>query len=117
VVLDRVIECGGSGPPRKDRSGGAYEIETETGIATRSESLGRVLCGETPVATDRVLATEFGGLAIVLLMVGEWNRPLVTKGTTINHIPLENAEGKQRQVPLDLPLLRAARSVGIRFSD
>jgi 6-phosphofructokinase 1 len=95
----------------------AYDIETATGIETRTVSLGHVQRGGTPVATDRVLATEFGGTAVDLLVAGESGRLVVMKGRTVTHIPLEEAANKQRLVPLDLPLLRAARSVGTCFGD
>ncbi len=95
----------------------ASDIEAATGIETRTVSLGHVQRGGTPVAADRVLATEFGGEALELLMAGERNRLVVMKGRTVTHIPLEDAEGKQRLVPTDLPLLRAARNVGTCFGD
>ncbi len=95
----------------------AYDIEAATGIETRTVSLGHVQRGGTPVAADRVLATEFGGTAIELLMAGEHGRLVVMKGRTVTHIPLEEAAGKQRLVPLDLPLLGAARNVGTCFGD
>jgi len=95
----------------------AQDIEAATGIETRTVSLGHVQRGGTPVAADRVLATEFGGAAIELLMAGERGRLVVMKGRTVTHIPLEEAAGKQRLVPLDLPLLRAARNVGTCFGD
>ena len=72
---------------------------------------------QTPVPADRVLATEFGGTAVDLLMSGEQGRLVVMKGRTVTHIPLEEAADKQRLVPLDLPLLRAARAVGTCFGD
>jgi len=95
----------------------ASDIESTTGIETRTVSLGHVQRGGTPVAADRVLATEFGGAAVDLLMAGERNRLVVMKGRTVTHIPLADAEGKQRLVPPDLPLLRAARNVGTCFGD
>ena len=95
----------------------ADDIETATGIETRTITLGHVQRGGTPVATDRVLATEFGDKAIELLQAGERGRLVVMKGRTVTHIPLEDAEGKQRLVPLDHPLLRAARNVGTCFGD
>ena len=86
-----------------------------TGIETRSITLGHVQRGGTPVAEDRVLATEFGNKAIELLDAGERGRLVVMKGRTVTHIPLEEAEGKQRLVPPDHPLIRAARNVGTCF--
>jgi phosphofructokinase-like protein len=95
----------------------AYDIEMATGIETRTVILGHVQRGGTPVAADRVLATEFGGAAVDLLMSGERGRLIVMHGRTVTHIPLEEVANKQRLVPLDLPLLRAARSVGTCFGD
>ena len=94
-----------------------YDIESAAGIETRTVILGHVQRGGTPVAADRVLATEFGGAAVDLLMSGERGRLIVMHGRTVTHIPLEEVADKQRLVPLDLPLLRAARSVGTCFGD
>jgi len=95
----------------------ASDIEAATGIETRTVILGHVQRGGTPVADDRVLATEFGGTAIDLLMAGERNRLVVMKGRTVTHIQLEDAANKQRVIPLDLPLLRTARAIGTCFGD
>jgi phosphofructokinase-like protein len=95
----------------------ADDIESATGIETRTITLGHVQRGGTPVAQDRVLATEFGNKAIELLQAGEKGRLVVMKGRTVTHIPLEEAENKQRLLPPDYPLLRAARDVGTCFGD
>jgi ATP-dependent phosphofructokinase / diphosphate-dependent phosphofructokinase len=95
----------------------ADEIEKATGIETRTIKLGHIQRGGTPVPADRVLATEFGSKAIDLLMAGERSRLVVMKGTTTTHIPLEEAAGKQRLVPVDHPLIQAARNVGTCFGD
>jgi ATP-dependent phosphofructokinase / diphosphate-dependent phosphofructokinase len=95
----------------------ACDIETATGIETRTVILGHVQRGGTPVAADRVLATEFGGTAVDLLMAGERNRLVVMKQGVVTHIQLEDAADKQRLVPLDLPLLHTARSIGTCFGD
>jgi 6-phosphofructokinase 1 len=93
----------------------ANEIEAATSIETRAITLGHVQRGGTPVAADRVLATEFGNKAIELLEAGERGRLVVMKGRTVTHIPLEEAEGKQRLIPVDHPLVRAACNVGTFF--
>jgi 6-phosphofructokinase 1 len=95
----------------------ADDIEAATGIETRTVKLGHVQRGGGPVAEDRVLATEFGNKAIELLMSGERSRLVVMKGRTVTHIPLEEAEGKQRVIPPDEPILRVARNVGTCFGD
>jgi ATP-dependent phosphofructokinase / diphosphate-dependent phosphofructokinase len=93
----------------------AGDIEVATGIETRAITLGHIQRGGTPVAEDRVLATEFGNKAIDLLAAGECGRLVVMKGRTVTHIPIEDAEGKQRLVPLDHPLIGAARNLGTCF--
>jgi ATP-dependent phosphofructokinase / diphosphate-dependent phosphofructokinase len=95
----------------------ADDIEAATGIETRTVKLGHVQRGGGPVAEDRILATEFGGKAIELLAAGERSRLVVMKGRTVTHIPLEDADGKQRLVSLDEPLLLTARNVGTCFGD
>jgi 6-phosphofructokinase 1 len=108
--------------PEPARLGGigqkvAEDVESATGIETRTITLGHVQRGGTPVAADRVLATEFGNKAIELLVAGERSRLVVMKERTVTHIPLEDAEGKQRLISLDDPLVRAARNVGTCFGD
>jgi len=95
----------------------ANEIETRTGIETRDIKLGHVQRGGTPVPADRVLATDFGYKALELLAAGERSRLVVMKGRTVTHIPLEEADGKQRLVPVDHPLILAARNIGTSFGD
>lgn len=95
----------------------AGQVEAATGIETRAITLGHVQRGGTPVATDRVLATEFGYSAIELMEAGERGRLVVMKGRTVTHIPIGDVEGKQRLVPVDHPLIRAARNVGTCFGD
>jgi ATP-dependent phosphofructokinase / diphosphate-dependent phosphofructokinase len=91
------------------------DIEAATKIETRSITLGHVQRGGTPVAADRVLAAEFGSKAVEPLMAGERGRLVVMKGRTVTHRMIEEAVGKQRLVPVDHPLVVAARSVGTCF--
>ncbi len=119
---DQVVSRFDPSSPEPVRLGGigqkvADDIEAARGIETRTITLGHIQRGGTPVATDRVLATEFGDKAIELLEAGERGRLVVMKGRTVTHIPLEEAADKQRLVPLDHPLLRAARNVGTCFGD
>jgi 6-phosphofructokinase len=95
----------------------ADEVEAATGIETRTVKLGHIQRGGTPVPSDRVLATEFGNKAIELIAAGEHARLVVMQGRTVSHIPLEDAEGKQRLVPVDHPLVLAARNIGTCFGD
>ncbi len=117
-VVDKIVE--GSAEP--ERLGGigqkvADDVEAATGIETRTIKLGHVQRGGTPVAADRVLATEFGNKAIELLAEGERSRLVVMKNGAVTHIPIEEAAGKQRLIPPDDPILRAARKIGTCFGD
>jgi ATP-dependent phosphofructokinase / diphosphate-dependent phosphofructokinase len=95
----------------------AVDIENQTGIETRSIVLGHVQRGGSPIPMDRVLATEFGSAAVELLASGAKGRLIVMQKGSITHIALSETEGKQRLVPVDHPLLNAARNVSTCFGD
>ncbi len=93
----------------------ADQIEARTGIETRTTVLGHVQRGGTPVPEDRVLATEFGHGAIQALLAGKRNRMIVMKGRTTTDIDILDVADKQRTIPLDNPLLAAARDLETCF--
>lgn len=96
----------------------AQQIENRTGIETRTTVLGHVQRGGSPVPEDRVLATEFGHAAVTAMIEqGKQNRMIVMKGRTVTDIDLNEVANRQRVVPLDNPLLYAARDVGTGFGD
>jgi ATP-dependent phosphofructokinase / diphosphate-dependent phosphofructokinase len=91
------------------------QIEAATKIETRVTVLGHVQRGGTPLAEDRVLATRFGHAAIDLLMSGGKGRLVVLQKGAITDVDLTSVEGKQRLIPPDHPLVKAARDVGTCF--
>lgn len=95
----------------------AARIEKETGVEARHVVLGHVQRGGTPVALDRVLGTRFGFEAVELLVQGERNRLVAIQKGAVTHVPLETACGKQRTVPHNHPLVRAAKATGVSFAD
>jgi len=108
--------------PEPERLGGigqrvADAIERQCGFETRTTVLGHVQRGGTPVATDRVLATRFGVAAIDHLIQGRHDRMVVWRNGTIDDIGILDAAGKQRLVPIDHPLIDAARAVRTCFGD
>lgn len=108
--------------PEPARLGGigeriACEIELRTGIETRTTVLGHVVRGGGPVAADRVLATQFGHHTIELLMRGSFNRLVVMRDGRLGDIDLLSIVGQQRFVPVDHPLIAAARGVRTCFGD
>lgn len=96
----------------------ADELEKRTGIESRYTILGHVQRGGAPVPADRVLATQFGHRAVQVLAAGGDRRMVVVQQGKITDVDIgESASGKQRTVPMDHPLLAAARCVGTCFGD
>lgn len=118
VVVKKMVE--GSFDPV--RLGGigiklADEIEGLTEIECRAIVLGHIQRGGTPTAFDRILATRFGNEAVKLMVDGENGLMVSLKGSELVPVPIEKAVGKLKTVPLDSPLIAAARSLGLSFGD
>jgi len=93
------------------------EVHKITGLDSRHVVLGHVQRGGTPTPYDRVLATQFGHHAFELLTAGRTNRLVVMRDGRINSVPIEDVANRVRTVPLDSPLIAAARAVGTTFGD
>jgi ATP-dependent phosphofructokinase / diphosphate-dependent phosphofructokinase len=93
------------------------EIAAKTGLECRATVLGHVQRGGTPVPEDRVLGTSFGYHAMELLMAGRFNELVVMQKGRITSVPLAEVAGQQRLVPLDHPLIAAARGIGTCFGE
>jgi phosphofructokinase-like protein len=93
----------------------AHEIAARTGVETRTTVLGHVQRGGSPIAADRVLATNFGFWTVTALMDGARNRLIVRQRHTFVDVDLRECADRQRTVPLDEPLIDAARAVGTHF--
>lgn len=118
VVVQRIVPDS----PDPVRLGGVAEvlvdqIAAQTGLEARATVLGHVQRGGTPIPSDRVLATGFGYHAMELLMAGRFNELVVMQNAKLTSVPLESVAGKQRLVPLDHPLIAAARGVGTCFGE
>jgi 6-phosphofructokinase 1 len=79
--------------------------------------LGHLQRGGIPTPFDRVLATRFGTHAAEMLNDGVFNHMVAMQGAAVTSVPLEQVAGKIKLVPLDHPLIRAARHVGTNFGD
>lgn len=91
----------------------ANQIEDQTGIECRVTILGHVQRGGTPTSFDRLLATQFAVKAMELVSARQYNHMVALQGSEMVAVPIEKVAGRQRLVPLDSPLIRTARSVGI----
>jgi len=77
------------------------EIHDRTGKEARHTVLGHIQRGGTPTAFDRVLATRFGLGAIDAVQAGRWGQMAALRGTDIVLVPLEEAVGTLKTVPLE----------------
>jgi 6-phosphofructokinase 1 len=118
VVVKKIVERS-SDPVRLGGVGFSLsdQIERATGTEARAVVLGHLQRGGSPTAHDRILATEFGAMAVELVVRRQFGRMVAVEQGLITSVPLETASGGPRTVPLDHPLIRAARAVGTSFGD
>ena len=83
----------------------------------RATVLGHVQRGGSPTPFDRVLATQFGNQAAQLVMAGRFNRMVTLQGGQLGCVDLASVAHQHRQVPLNHPLLQAARQIGVFLGD
>ena len=95
----------------------ANQIEERFGLDTRCTILGHIQRGGTPSPFDRVLSTRYGYEAVELLMSGEQGKLVVWQQGNVTSVPIESVANQQRKVPVDHPLIAAARAVGTSFGD
>jgi 6-phosphofructokinase 1 len=116
------ITVGGQEKNREARLGGigaavAGEIEKRTGKETRLMVLGHLQRGGSPTFMDRVLCTLFGAKAVELITEGRFGRMVAHNGQFVDSVPLAEATGRLRTVPLDGGFVHATRSLGICLGD
>ena len=118
VVVKRIV-TDSSDPVRLGGVGFVLgsELERLTGNETRTVVLGHLQRGGSPTAYDRVLATQLGAEAVNLIVRGEFGRMAAVRGGEITSCPLETVSGGPRLIPLDHPLIAAARGLGTSFGD
>ncbi len=83
----------------------------------RATVLGHVQRGGSPTPFDRVLATQFGNQAARLVMEGRFNQMVTLQAGQLGSIPLSDVAHRHRNVPLDHPLLQAARQIGVSLGE
>jgi len=93
----------------------AAKISERTGLECRAVILGHIQRGGTPTPFDRVLATDFGNMAVELLMNGITGHLVVLKDGKLSSIPLSQAAGKIKTVPRNHRLIKTALAVGTSF--
>ena len=92
-------------------------IEKKIGLETRVTSLGYLQRGGIPTPTDRVLATQLGTRAGEAVLNNEFGVMIAVEGAEYLPVPLKEVAGKKKLVPLDDPLVKTARLLGISLGD
>jgi 6-phosphofructokinase 1 len=95
----------------------AGELATLTGKETRSMVLGHLQRGGGPSSADRVLAARFGAAAIRNLAGGCSSGMVAMRGDNVTLVPITEAAGTVRTVPLGRGIVVSAREMGICFGD
>jgi len=118
VVVQKIVK----NSPEQVRFGGisfvlGHQIEQATGIETRQVVLGHLQRGGCPTPTDRVLATRLGTKTVEMIEAKQFGFMAAVKGNDIVAVSLEEIAKGARNVPLNHPLIVAARSVGTCFGD
>lgn len=105
---------------REKRLGGigekvAYDIHQLSGKETRVVVLGHLLRGGSPTSFDRLTALRFGAAAVRGLAEGQENVMVALDPPHVKYVPIEEAMGKMKQVPMDSDIVLTAKELGISF--
>lgn len=73
--------------------------------------------GGSPSPFDRILGTQLGTMAVDLAVNKEFGYMTGVRKSNFTKVPLGIVTKGARLIPLDHPLIRAARSVGTCFGD
>jgi ATP-dependent phosphofructokinase / diphosphate-dependent phosphofructokinase len=107
---------------RAERLGGigekvAAEIHEISGKETRVVVLGHLLRGGSPTSFDRLTALRFGAAAVRGLEEGQFGVMVALDPPHVKYVPIEEAMGQMKLVPLDSDIVLTARDLGITFGD
>lgn len=92
-------------------------INERVDVETRVVVPGHIQRGGSPSAYDRVISTQVGAYAGKLAKDGIFGVTVALSGDNITFNKLSEIAGKTKYVPIDHPLIRGAKSIGICFGD
>jgi len=95
----------------------AQRVEELASLETRVTVLGHVQRGGTPTPADRLLATRLGTRCAELVRDDIYGVMVAVRGDECVPVPLDEAAGQLKTVPLDHPWIQSARLVGTCFGD
>ncbi|GAB4191769.1 MAG: ATP-dependent 6-phosphofructokinase [Thermoflexibacter sp.] len=105
------------------RLGGvAFKLSAELKAAglqadIRETVLGHTQRGGTPIAYDRILATQFGVKAFEMVLAKDFGKMVTYKNNEIGTVSLKEAVEKYNIVNPDSFIVKAAKGVGISFGE
>jgi phosphofructokinase-like protein len=105
---------------RAERLGGvgekvAADIHEISGKETRLVVLGHLLRGGSPTSFDRLIALRFGAAAIRGLEEGQFGMMVALDPPHVKYVPIEEAMGKMKMVPMNSDIVLTALDLGISF--
>jgi 6-phosphofructokinase 1 len=105
---------------RAERLGGvgeklAAEIRSLINKETRVVVLGHLLRGGSPTSFDRLTALRFGAAAVRGLEEGQSGVMVALDPPHVKYVPIEEAQGKMKMVPLNSDIILTAKDMGISF--
>jgi ATP-dependent phosphofructokinase / diphosphate-dependent phosphofructokinase len=105
---------------RAERLGGvgekvAAEIHAISDKETRVVVLGHLLRGGSPTSFDRLTALRFGAAAVRGLEEGQNGVMVALDPPHVKYVPIDEAMGKMKMVPMDSDIVLTARDLGISF--
>ncbi len=95
----------------------ANQLQEITSIDTRVTILGHLQRGGTPSAYDRLLATKLGTACFDFIKKKKFGVMVAVQNNEVVDVPLEKVVKKIKNVPLDHPWIKSARSVGTCLGD
>jgi ATP-dependent phosphofructokinase / diphosphate-dependent phosphofructokinase len=95
----------------------AHELTAMTGREARTVVLGHVVRGGTPTAHDRLLGNRFGAAAVRAIEAERFGVMVALNEPNVDYVPLTDAIGAMRTVPIDCDTILAARDIGICLGD
>ena len=118
VVIQRIVKES-SDPIRLGGIGFVLgqQIETMTGIETRTVVMGHLQRGGSPTPYDRVLATQLGTKAVDMIQGRKFGYMVGVERSSLVNVSLKEVSKGSRKIPLDHPLIGSARSLDTSFGD
>jgi 6-phosphofructokinase 1 len=125
VVAEGAFPAGGAPvyeDPERERLGGicevlAKEIADLTGKEARALALRHLQRGGSPISYDRLLALRFGAAAVRCIVNGDFGCMVALDPPNVRAVPLAEAVGRQKRVPVEGDVVATARALGISFGD